>query len=169
MLIKKKDVPTILLENYDKKLLKRLKEMLKGAGYRVIIVNSLGAMEAYLKIYPEIGLVAASDQVSNALIGERKFLNISDFLNDAEEMSDEGALRFLSSVQQSVPVDERTGGIDLKSVNKDVQVNGEGGGIKIHLDPDMFARLQNVSGFVPVMISIRPMNNLREFLDMPSV
>jgi hypothetical protein len=36
--------------------------------------------------------------------------------------------------------------------------------IKFHLDPAMLRQLQAASGFVPVIISIRPMTDLKGFL-----
>ncbi len=52
------------------------------------------------------------------------------------------------------------GGIDLTSVKVGANVSG----IQFHLDPAQIARLQKVPGFVPVIIRIRPLLNLRRFL-----
>jgi len=56
----------------------------------------------------------------------------------------------------------RTGGIDLTSAN--VNIQGNSLGIKFHLDPSQLQQLQNASGFVPVIISVRPVVDLRKFL-----
>jgi hypothetical protein len=45
-----------------------------------------------------------------------------------------------------------------------LQTQNTGEGIKFHLDPAMLKQLQNAQGFVPMIISIQPMINLREFL-----
>jgi hypothetical protein len=37
-------------------------------------------------------------------------------------------------------------------------------GIKFHLDPVMLAQLQNAPGFVPVIIDVQPLNDLKSFL-----
>jgi hypothetical protein len=37
-------------------------------------------------------------------------------------------------------------------------------GIRFHLDPAQLAQLQNAPGFVPVIINIRPLNDLKSFL-----
>ena len=42
--------------------------------------------------------------------------------------------------------------------------NNNGGEIKFHLDPAMLKQLQNAAGFVPVIINIQPMTDLRQFL-----
>jgi len=72
---------------------------------------------------------------------------------------------------------ERTGGIDLTPANMNVQVRtgsptkafgDDKEGIKFHMDAAMLERLQNAPGFVPVIISIQPMTNLRRFLGMDS-
>ena len=57
-----------------------------------------------------------------------------------------------------------TGGIDLTSAKMNLQTRNSGGEIKFHIDPDMYQKLQNSPGFVPVIISIQPMINLRKFL-----
>jgi len=57
------------------------------------------------------------------------------------------------------------GGIDLTS-DKALTVQNNGQGIKFHIDPAMLQQLQNAPGFVPVIISIQPMNNLRQFLGL---
>ena len=67
----------------------------------------------------------------------------------------------------------QNGGIDLTPANMDLQTQnaGAGEGIKFHLDPAMMQRLQNTSGFVPVIINIQPMADLRRFLgvDLPEI
>ena len=37
-------------------------------------------------------------------------------------------------------------------------------GIKFHLDPAMLAQLRNAPGFVPVIISVQPLEDLQGFL-----
>jgi len=58
----------------------------------------------------------------------------------------------------------KRGGIDLTS-DKALTVQNNGQGIKFHLDPAQLQELQNAPGFVPVIINIRPMTDLRKFLD----
>ena len=58
------------------------------------------------------------------------------------------------------------GGIDLTPANMNLQTQNNGGEIKFHLDPAQLAQLQNAPGFVPVIINIRPMTNLRMFLGL---
>jgi hypothetical protein len=59
-----------------------------------------------------------------------------------------------------------TGGIDLTPANMNLQTQNNGGAIKFHLDPAILQQLQNASGFVPVIINIQPMNNLKMFLGL---
>jgi len=76
---------------------------------------------------------------------------------------------------------EKTGGIDLTPAHMNLQTKvdsrlrgndniagGNDKGIVFHLDPAMLAQLQNAPGFVPVIISIQPMNDLRKFLGVAS-
>ena len=59
------------------------------------------------------------------------------------------------------------GGIDLNPTRMGLQVN-KGGLIKFHLDPSQLAQLQNAPGFVPVIIGVKPLNDLQGFLSTPS-
>ena len=47
-----------------------------------------------------------------------------------------------------------------------LRTQNAGEGIKFHLDPAMLQQLKNAPGFVPVIINIQPMTNLREFLGL---
>jgi len=64
-----------------------------------------------------------------------------------------------------------SGGIDLTPVRMNLQTKIDssplaqrGIGIKFHLDPAMLTQLQNTPGFVPVIIDIEPMTDLKRFL-----
>jgi len=60
-------------------------------------------------------------------------------------------------------------GNDIKSTGNDIKRGGnDNGGIKIHIDPAMLRQLQNAPGFVPVIINIQPMTDLRTFLGVSS-
>jgi len=69
-------------------------------------------------------------------------------------------------------VAQNTGGIDLTPANMHVETRtgspteafGDDKGIKFHLDPAMLERLRNAPGFVPVIISVEPMKDLKAFL-----
>jgi len=57
------------------------------------------------------------------------------------------------------------GGIDFTAGKTPLEIqNGVEGGIKFHMDPAMLRQLQNAPGFVPVIINIQPLTNLRRFL-----
>jgi beta-phosphoglucomutase-like phosphatase (HAD superfamily) len=59
---------------------------------------------------------------------------------------------------------QRLGGIDLTPSKMNLQTQNSTGEIKFHMDPAMLQQLQNAPGFVPVIINIQPMTNLRVFL-----
>ena len=61
---------------------------------------------------------------------------------------------------------KRRGGIDLTAGNLNLLTLNSSGGIKFHMDPAMLQRLQNAPGFVPVIINIQPMTDLRLFLGL---
>jgi len=56
------------------------------------------------------------------------------------------------------------GGIDLTSANMHLQTQNSGREMKFHVSADMLKQLENAPGFVPVIISIQPVRDLREFL-----
>jgi hypothetical protein len=56
------------------------------------------------------------------------------------------------------------GGIDFTPARINLQTQNNGANIKFHIDPAMLQRLQNVPGFVPTIINIQPMNDLKKFL-----
>jgi len=56
------------------------------------------------------------------------------------------------------------GGIDLTPANMNLQTQNSNGEIKFHLNPAMLQQLQNAPGFVPVIISVQPLNDLKSFL-----
>jgi len=57
------------------------------------------------------------------------------------------------------------GGIDLTPANMHLKIkNNTSEGIQFHLDPVMLAQLQNAPGFVPVIIDVQPLNDLKSFL-----
>ena len=55
------------------------------------------------------------------------------------------------------------GGIDLTS-DKALQVQNNGQGIKFQIDPAQLVQFQNAPGFVPVIIDMEPMADVRKFL-----
>ena len=62
-------------------------------------------------------------------------------------------------------IDLTTPGLAARTGNKTpLEVQNSGEGIKFYLDPTMLQQLQNAPGFVPVIINIQPLLNLKEFL-----
>jgi len=65
---------------------------------------------------------------------------------------------------------ENNGGIDLTPARLDMQIKTgpgpeSGQGIKFHLDPALLAQLQNAPGLMPVIASIKPVSDLKIFLE----
>ncbi len=59
------------------------------------------------------------------------------------------------------------GGIDLTKGDKELEVKGEGdSNIKFNIDPAMLVQLKNAQGFVPVIINVQPITDLRKFLGL---
>ncbi|MDE2028219.1 MAG: hypothetical protein KGJ11_06730, partial [Candidatus Omnitrophica bacterium] len=60
--------------------------------------------------------------------------------------------------------ESKTGGIDLTEAHMNLQTQSAGAAIKFHIDPVLLEQLRNAPGFVPVLISISPMTDLKKFL-----
>jgi len=58
------------------------------------------------------------------------------------------------------------GGIDLTPSRMNLQAQSPGGSIQFHLDYAMLQKLQHAPGFVPRIINIKPMRNIRLFLGL---
>jgi len=58
------------------------------------------------------------------------------------------------------------GGIDFNADKIGLQIQNDGESIRFKMDPTMLQQLQNAPGFVPVVISIQPMENLALFLGL---
>ena len=56
------------------------------------------------------------------------------------------------------------GGIDLTSANMHLQTQNNNGEIKFHMDPAMLEQLKSATGFVPVIINVRPLSSVATFL-----
>ncbi|MBF0479788.1 MAG: hypothetical protein HQL26_09925 [Candidatus Omnitrophica bacterium] len=61
------------------------------------------------------------------------------------------------------------GGIDLNPVDNALKIKNNGGEIKFNIDPAMLEQLKSAPGFVPMIISIQPMTDLRTFLGINAV
>jgi hypothetical protein len=59
-----------------------------------------------------------------------------------------------------------TGGIDLTRANMNMQTLNGGRGINFHLDAAMLQKLQNAPGFVPVIVNIQPLADIKTFLGL---
>jgi hypothetical protein len=123
------------------------------------------------KVYQRV-VVYANDQ-------ESKFYQISGFKNNLLELLREAirnrnaALtngRNISAFKRNVPiVADRAmlndvGGIDLTLNKLNLEIQKNSGDIHFKFNPAMLARLQNVPGFVPVIINVQPLKDLPAFL-----
>ncbi len=97
-------------------------------------------------------------------------IKLNSILEEYPKLSREMAVRVLSSegigIKDKAMARTTSGGIDLTSANMHFKTQNNGRVIKFYMDPAMFKQLQNAPGFVPVIINIQPMTNLREFLGL---
>ncbi len=78
----------------------------------------------------------------------------------------EGPPEFLREREERLdhsPVKETRGGIDLDSANLNLQIKRDGNGVPLPLSQQNMEQLQNIEGFVPVIINIVPVSSLPIF------
>ena len=98
------------------------------------------------------------------ILQNRPLTIINRAVNEGREILKNAAMAvFIMPVK---PTASETGGIDLTPANMNLQTQNAGGEIKFYLDPAMLTQLQNAPGFVPVIINIQPMTDLRQFLGL---
>jgi len=95
----------ILLEDSNAVSSKKLKDVLENKGYSVGIAYGNTQIKNYLKYHSGVDLLVFGKEISKAILGERKFLSISSFLNQDEEMDLDGERRFLNAVTALLPLD----------------------------------------------------------------
>jgi hypothetical protein len=133
------------------------------------------------------GMPAASQIISEAkkrgmhitIVERENFTSVSSFTSQEEiiyrrmrfasDPENVSAQKWRSSRDKAMRIDREKikGGIDLTHADKVLQTQNSGIAIKFHMDQAMLKQLQNAPGFVPVIISVRPVTNLRRFLEIP--
>ena len=88
---------------------------------------------------------------------------VNDLPVDSHRMFKEMDLFFTSSLLSNHDP-ENSGGIDLNPAQLDIKTQNPGGEIAFNLEPTMLARLQKASGISPVIVSVRPLENLSAFM-----
>jgi hypothetical protein len=89
--------------------------------------------------------------------------DISSDNDDSKRIRSHANLFIEERTKRSDRAQSATGGIDMSHLEV-----GAKGGIKFHIDPAQLAALQNAPGFVPVIVSIEPENDLKGFLGLPN-
>jgi len=152
--------------------------------------------DAFRKKTPEGKLIPVVERTvfnlfRQAIKAETYFRSAQDMEGCIEEFVEESSLKFKTVVVQSrdqsvdfamnsdemmaqkgkEPVSisdvSENGGIDLTSAIMNLQTRNMGGLIQFHPDLAMLKQLQNAPGFIPTIINIQPMNDLRQFLELP--
>ena len=126
---------------------------------------------------PEAGIIVPGTEEFNRYLATRSPLQqklLKDSLRSGFKgnHADKIIRAFINSSSQAKSRDlamkalkeSKTGGIDLTSANMNLQMRNSGSEIKFYLDPAMLQQLQNAPGFVPVIINIQPMKDIKLFL-----
>jgi len=149
-------------------------------GFQAAFIRNLSKFLETTKLLPENILYFDSDKYKekpypkNVLAVLEKSGKVTVVFTDLKGRRQYGNEEIIpADVSKAMVTPENTGGIDLGPAKMNLQTKMDarfGGndsvGIKFHLDPAMLAQLQNSTGFVPVIISIQPMNDLRHFLGL---
>ncbi|MBF0490615.1 MAG: hypothetical protein HQL15_08395, partial [Candidatus Omnitrophica bacterium] len=152
------------IDLYQRKL-KNNEIILEGASSRLRIANK--GWESVLDEYAGIKNKMNNRNIVEPLRNPNKILR--DVKKDAEKLKEFNREEFLRKYgEHSVAVTSASnrGGIDLTS-DKALQVQMSGEGIQFHLDKAQLAQFQNAPGFVPVIVDIQPLTNLKGFLGIP--
>ena len=129
----------------------------------------------------EIIDVAATRELNRSRIGkprhekgisQQEFQKMDEYLSVIEQkqkiQSDAGLNNGIESVisldREVWAAGGRKGGIDLNPVDKMLQLNGDGSALKFNIDPAMVRQYQAAPGFMPVILNIRPLDDLPAFL-----
>jgi hypothetical protein len=80
------------------------------------------------------------------------------------EVADTDEAMTIESVADQALVGTKKGGIDFNADKINLQIQNSGEGIKFEINPQLLAQLQNAPGFVPVIINISPMTDIKAFL-----
>ena len=107
-------------------------------------------------VYPFIG-TTINKTIEQKLLERLKERNGDQQLFPSGDGSSDAAMNIQSRRQTP-------GGIDLKADKMNLETKSDGGDIEFHVDPVMLKRFQKTSGFVPVIIQIEPLADLRFFL-----
>ena len=99
-----------------------------------------------------------------ALAGIRK---AGYMISDSGALTDAAMRSRASEADISAMPGRDKGGIDF-SLDQDLHIQNSGHGIIFNIDPLKLKRLQDCPGFVPVIVHIQPMNDLRAFLGLKS-
>jgi len=130
-----------------------------------LVYTAIVAPARLTGIYDAIKYFVSNKITQNSNISSWVRTKIDELLENnssdtaVENPSDRASLSFVR--KQSAP-----GGIDLTPANMNLQTQNLGGSINLHLDPAMLQQLRNTPGFVPIIINIQPMTDLRIFLGL---
>ncbi len=152
---------------------------LREGGFWITDDNSVSYEKLYRRAAPE-GDVFREMTLDEVLIKEGiRFLESSQF--QRTEMNDisQRVYRRLGteygwkiSVRQKLPqklvgsaaMSTQKGGIDLAGSKLPLKIRGDGGNVQFNLTPAVFTQYQDAAGFVPIIINIGPLGDLRQFL-----
>lgn len=108
-------------------------------------------------------------------MGYRKIKAGDERTPSVAQVDDKGYLQFLEAIGTDLKIfpwenaslaANNLGGIDLTASKMDLDLQNDGRSIQFRTDPAMLRRLQNASGFTPVIINIQPLNDIRLFLGL---
>jgi len=132
--------------------------------YYKIFTKMQGGIQAsaFKELVQEIEYFVHKEGGSPILLDERNMKELDYIYHYAGGNND---LRTIQSGNDSA----MRGGVDFTANKTSLRIQNAGEGINFHLDPAMLAQFQNAPGFVPVIINILPMGNLKSWLLTPSL
>lgn len=106
-------------------------------------------------------------QVQNMdILGPKNDSTLPEFFDELQkQMQNAGVKLPPSGAANPAQSSFKRGGIDLTAGKTPLQILNAGQGIHFSLDPAMLARLQGAQGFEPVVVTIKPLEDLQKFLN----
>ncbi len=148
----------VVLNAKEKVLLDWVRRETRGESSRVAVLTSDVIHRAGFETFAEAQAVMSKKLKMKALdatpYGYIGFLELPGRFVYSDDSSD----------KPTIEAADTTGGIDLRAKRMDLQTTGSGEGIRFNMDPAQLQEMQNAPGFVPVIFSIQPLEDLPIFL-----
>ncbi len=160
------------LINYERSFILAAIRIITGVRMNTIGSNEneeVSVFDDYIKERFKASQISRAKEIIRYLIKawNDPSIDIAYFFQHLQDLAQTSSVHQNFGISQVMTLQKaRNGGIDLTPANLHVETQNSGDEIKFHMDAAMLQQLQNAPGFEPVIISIQPMTDLRQFLGL---